>query len=116
SSGSASACSTRRSPGRTTPTRTFVGLTGFEPATPAPPVQCATKLRHSPLFDHVTGIGDPDRPAVSIHGTPRRDGIGATSARSRHGHHVDHSQRKTFAAMADPTTVIAIIAINPVAE
>lgn len=25
-----------------------VGLTGFEPATPAPPVQCATKLRHSP--------------------------------------------------------------------
>ena len=28
----------------------FVGLTGFEPATPTPPVWCATKLRHSPLF------------------------------------------------------------------
>jgi hypothetical protein len=25
-----------------------VGLTGFEPATPSPPVKCATKLRHSP--------------------------------------------------------------------
>ena len=27
----------------------FVGLTGFEPATPTPPVWCATKLRHSPI-------------------------------------------------------------------
>ena len=28
---------------------TIVGLTGFEPATPTPPVWCATKLRHSPI-------------------------------------------------------------------
>src|SRR5699024_5356007 len=27
----------------------MVGLTGFEPATPSPPVRCATKLRHSPI-------------------------------------------------------------------
>ncbi len=32
------------------PRKDFVGLTGFEPATPTPPVWCATKLRHSPLF------------------------------------------------------------------
>tara|TARA_B100000073_G_scaffold346502_1_gene358060 strand:- start:777 stop:917 length:141 start_codon:yes stop_codon:yes gene_type:complete len=26
----------------------FVGATGFEPATPATPLQCATGLRHAP--------------------------------------------------------------------
>src|SRR5699024_4360511 len=30
------------------PAMFLVGLTGFEPATPSPPVRCATKLRHSP--------------------------------------------------------------------
>ena len=28
----------------------MVGETGFEPATTAPPVRCATRLRHSPMF------------------------------------------------------------------
>lgn len=37
-----------------------VGLTGFEPATPTPPVWCATKLRHSPFLAYVayTARGD----------------------------------------------------------
>ena len=26
-----------------------VGLTGFEPAAPRPPDECATKLRHNPM-------------------------------------------------------------------
>ncbi len=28
----------------------FVGTTGFEPATPRPPVVCATGLRHVPIL------------------------------------------------------------------
>ena len=27
-----------------------VGATGFEPATPATPLQCATGLRHAPIY------------------------------------------------------------------
>src|SRR5215475_16114104 len=30
--------------------RTLVGATGFEPATPRPPVWCATRLRHAPTL------------------------------------------------------------------
>ena len=36
-------------PSRILAAKNVVGLTGFEPATPTPPVWCATKLRHSPL-------------------------------------------------------------------
>ena len=28
----------------------LVGETGFEPATPAPPAQCSTRLSYSPMF------------------------------------------------------------------
>lgn len=37
----------------------MVGLAGFEPTTPAPPVQCATKLRHSPMVPGGTSITLP---------------------------------------------------------
>ena len=30
--------------------RVMVGATGFEPATPATPWQCATGLRHAPIY------------------------------------------------------------------
>ena len=28
----------------------LVGVAGFEPATPSPPVKCATRLRHTPTM------------------------------------------------------------------
>ena len=29
----------------------LVGMTGLEPATPTPPVRCATRLRYIPIFE-----------------------------------------------------------------
>ena len=75
-----------------------VGLTGFEPATPAPPVQCATKLRHSPCR-----LKDPTRTAAVGAGPasrvrPARDATAILSRpvfrRSREGSR-DRAARRT---------------------
>ena len=43
----------------------MVGATGFEPATPTPPVWCATKLRYAPLVHRRGTIARP-RVAASL--------------------------------------------------
>lgn len=57
----------------------FVGTTRFELATPAPPVRCATKLRHVPLFSCLelwsgpTERCNPQVPRSMTRGTISRD-------------------------------------------
>ena len=54
----------------------LVGMTGFEPATPAPPVRCSTKLSHIPkTLVKVEGF-EPSGPYWHQH--PRLDGYQVT--------------------------------------